>query len=196
MTKLFTSAPSINPMQRSSDSKFAWIISLAFWLMLFTASAMYALVALAPRWIDNMQLVADKQANKRRLLALEQEVEDMNTVLVAVESDPEFKAELARLDFSVKRPGDEDIPVDERYLVDARSRAGDIQAEPILPWHAAFVRPFAESDSLRRLTLFAAAVLTIVAFTFVQESQEAQLRTSLETVRDFIQATKNRYRKT
>ena len=156
---------------------------------------MYGLVALAPRWYVNLELKAERQANKKRLLALEREVSDMQSVLDAVENDPEFKAELASVGFSAKRPEDESILVDERLKLDTRSRSADITAEPVLPWFAVFLEPLAKNTHFRGMTLFAAAVLTIVAFTFVQESQEAELRTSVEVVRSFIHAAKSRYKK-
>jgi len=155
----------------------ALLASIAFWLTLFTAAGLYALVALSPKITECFQQQARWRKNQEKLVRLERKVQYLKQVERALESDPEFAAELARVDLDAAEPGDERIPVERRLTLDAeRSDAAQPSSETSPPWYVAIFHTFSERDALRRWTLVAAAVLVLFAFTFLHEPQSPRFR--------------------
>jgi cell division protein FtsB len=159
-----------NPTTNGPTLK-GWITSVLFWLAVLAAAGMYALVALSPKvlaWHDERERW---RKNQERLVRLERKVEYLKQVANALESDPEFAAELARVELHASRPGDERLPVERRLALTADKQpsrtANGVVARP---WFEPILRDFAEDGTHRRWTLFAAAALVVIAFTFLQES--------------------------
>jgi cell division protein FtsB len=173
------------------------IVSAAFWLCLFAAAGLYAAVALAPKFHTYLELKQQHRAGQMELVKLEQQVHYLQKVVNALETEPAFSAELARIDFDASRPGDERIPVDPSLRLDDRSR----ETEPPLPlpvsrWYEPFLDPLARNTRLRGGLLAIAAVLVIGAFTFLQESQTpAAVRSADGVLRRCLRALADRYRK-
>lgn len=179
-----------------SDSKFGWMVSLAFWLVLFSAVGIYAAVALSPKLLTHLKLQNEHYVNQIRLVRIEQQVENLDRVIVALETDPNFAAELARIDFDAERPGDERIPVDAELSLDGRPANATLDV-PVasLPWYGSLLEVVANSNRFRALLLLTSATLTILAFTFLQESQTRQLQTGATNVRHAFGMLLDRYRK-
>lgn len=179
------------------ELKHAWAISVAFWLCLFCAAGLYASVALAPKFWTYLNLKNEYIANQVRLVSVERQIGYLKRVVVALESEPEFAAELARIDFDAVRPGDEHIPVDPGLTLNAPlSEPPSAVPPPTLPWYGLFVEPLARNPKLRSVILGLSVLLTIGAFTFLHESQARQLRTSLAGFRSGAGWLAQRYRKT
>jgi cell division protein FtsB len=158
----------------SSDASPAgWLASLLFWLAVLAAAGMYALVALSPKVLAWHEERERWHGNQERLVRLERKVLYLKHVAQALESDPEFAAELARVELHASRPGDERLPVEGQLSLAADSGKGESE-QPTPP--SAFrlplstLRDFAEDARLRRWTLLAAAGLVVFAFTFLQVS--------------------------
>ncbi len=178
-----------------SDSKFGWIVSLAFWLVLFCAVGVYASVALSPKLLTYLNLHNEYYVNQVRLVRIEKQVENLGRVVVALETDPNFSAELARIDFDAERPGDERIPVDPELSLDGRLANATLSVPATsLPWYGSLLKVVANNNRFRTTLLFTSAMLTILAFTFLQESQTRQLQAGIHGIHHGFRILFNRYR--
>ena len=134
-----------------SDSKFGWIVSLAFWLVLFGAVGIYASVSLSPKLLTYLELHNEYYVNQVRLVRIEKQVDNLSRVVVALENDPNFAAELARIDFDAERPGDERIPVDAELSLDGRPANASLAVPAAsLPWYGPLLEVLANSHRFRR----------------------------------------------
>ena len=147
------------------DSRFSWIASLIFWLMLLLAAATYGLVALSPKLLTFVRLRHDYQMAQVRLVILENEVTDLQQVVASLEHDPEFVRKLANVDFGAHLPGEDRIPVDASLQLNVHDNAPvfTLPADS-LPWYSVILEEFATHSRLRRTTLFASAVVIVLAF--------------------------------
>ena len=173
----------------------AWLVSLSFWLCLLTAAGMYASVSLAPKFLTYLTLRHQHATNRVELVRLQRQVHYLSKVGEALENEPDFAAELARIDFDAARPGDERIPVDRTLSLDARAEPDQELPAVTLPWYTPLVELLAGHRRLRTVTLVAAALLTLFAFTFLHDSQARQIHTTTETLRSSLRCFARRYRK-
>ncbi|MFQ5735214.1 MAG: septum formation initiator family protein, partial [Planctomycetaceae bacterium] len=136
------------------------VVSAAFWLALFAAAGFYALVALSPKLSTYLEQRSRRRENQLRLVLLERQVLYLKRVERALQSDPEFAAELARKELGASRPGEETFPVGGELALEAGIRGrGFPKASP--PWYAGTVRRFSEHRNLRTWTLIAAAFTAV-----------------------------------
>jgi hypothetical protein len=156
--------------QMTRESLRAWIVSPAFWLCLVLAAVLYATVALAPKLLTHLLLKHEYYAHQVRLVTLERKAQYLGKVVHALEHDPDFAAELARIDFAAARPGDERIPVDPSLSLEARTEPALSTSAAKLPWYTPLVRRLATERRLRTATLAFAALLLVAAFTFLNET--------------------------
>ncbi|HTN00652.1 MAG TPA: septum formation initiator family protein [Planctomycetaceae bacterium] len=151
-------------------------ISLAFWMALVVAALLFATVNLSPRLATLLKLRDEHYANQIRLVALEKQARQLERVVEALEHDPAFAAEMARLEFDALRPGEEVISVDRKLALDARHAATFEAERPATrAWYLPAVELVATSQDLRNSLLLTAAVLVIVSFTWLQESTAVQI---------------------
>ena len=147
------------------DSRLSWLTSLTFWLTLLSVAVAYGLVALSPKLLTFVRLRHDYQTTQLRLVVLEYEVTDLQQVVDALERDPEFVRELANVDFGAHRSGEDRIPVDASLQLDVRDNAPVfVLPADSLPWYSAILEEFATNSRLRGITLFASAVVVVLAF--------------------------------
>lgn len=170
-------------------------VSVLFWSSLFLAGTLYAAVALSPKVLAWKTLQRERYNHQVRLVTLEWQTRYLKRVVQAFETDPEFAAEQARIDFDANRPGEERIAVDPSLSLDSR------QFEPVFPqqnvssqWYLIGFDAIASSRQLQRSMLTAAALITILAFTFFQESQIEGLKKLFRTIRDTWLWATSRYR--
>ena len=173
-------------------------MSLAFWLCLLLAAVVYASVALAPKLLGYVKLNDEYRKNRTELVALEQRVSHLERVKDALENDPEFAAELARIDFDASRPGDERIAVEpllslEAVPTTARPSAAAFDGHPA--WYAPLLGVLAGNRTVRMSFLAIAAVVTLGAFTFLHETDETHGAGSPASNAGPFRRFINRYRK-
>lgn len=159
-----------------------WLVSLLFWLALLVAAVLYGAVALAPKYLAYLESRHAFHGNQIRLIALQQNERYLEKTVAALENDPDFAAELARVDFNATRPGEEKIPVDPHLSLDARAEPELSITNPRLPWYAPLVTLIAENERLRRNLLIAAAAVVLLAFTFLHESEAPRIRSAARVV--------------
>jgi cell division protein FtsB len=172
------------PMNRPSGTAGIWsgLVSLLFWLALLTSAALYAAVALAPKVIAWQTWEQRHRTNQAELVDLETRCNQLEQVIAALHSDPQFAAEVVRLEFDALVPGEEVIPVSRPLAL--QPAAGETAAVP--PIHASgrwrtWLEPLAGDQRLRRSLLGIAAALVVAAFTFLHDGGTAHRtdRTSL-----------------
>jgi len=177
------------------ESEHAWLISLSFWLCLLFAAGLYASASLAPKFLTYLTLRHQCSTNQVRLVTLERQVRYLSKVGDALETEADFAAELARVDFDAARPGDERIPVDRTLNLDARTEPNQALPAVTLPWYTPLVKLLAGGRCVRAATLTAAALLTLFAFTFLHDSQAQQIRAATDTLHSSLRRFVDRYRK-
>src|SRR5262245_43263996 len=156
---------------------------------------MYAAVALSPEPLAWTTLREEHYANQVRLVELEKQVKYLGRVVDALEDDPEFAAQLARVDFDAARPGDERITVDPSLSLDARDESRPRTSVDRTPWYVPFLRQFSDRPELRRALLTIAAVLSIFSFAFLQEGlPEPVFRRAAAAGPGWLERLRKRYR--
>ncbi|MBT5017337.1 hypothetical protein OAF74_01895 [bacterium] len=149
----------------------AFAVSLGFWLTLLTASAMYAILVLAPKLVELSKI----QEHSVQLQALKdqrlQEVEHLHRLANAIENDAEFLARIRSNEFSLKREGTVQITVPSELGFDARvphEPAPRTEANSVL--FADSLRQFSSQTHLRRNWMWVMLGLFFVAFLFMNEA--------------------------
>lgn len=158
------SQPVANRSSETTPAK-VWTVSLAFWMTLLIAALMYGSVALAPRlyaWIDIRHGFIQ---NAHQLKTLETEVDYLERVRDALESDPEFVRRMADASIAEDAGDEELIPVSGELLFGSedqlKERMSEIDATP----GTTLALRLAVDRTLRGVLLVCAGLLVIFAFT-------------------------------
>ena len=173
----------------------SWVVAVLFWITILIAGVLYAAVALSPKLLVYLNLRDEHYQTQVKLVTLERRVGYLKRVMHALEHDPEFAAEQARVELGLNRPGDEQIAVDSslHFTPDADFDPS-VFRESILPWYAPLLEVFAQNQKTRRGLLIAAVCLMMLAFTFLQESQTSQILACARGMKNgWLRAT-SRYR--
>ena len=145
------------------------LASLLFWLCLLIAAALYAVIALSPRLVVWGDLQVESARQQVELVNLERQAQQLARVAAALERDPEFVAELARVELAAAKPGGTQIPLPPALGFDPRApRAVEAAAEPTTPWYLPAARRAAADGRLRWRMLGAASGILLFAFVFLQ----------------------------
>lgn len=146
-------------------------MSLIFWLCLLVAAGLFGLVSLAPKFSVYLHLRSQFDNNQRKLVALEEQAEQLGRVVHAIQNDPDFVAELTRIEFDAIGPDEEVIPVDEELQFDAAKVQTAVPELNVRPeWYEPYVLYLASNGNIRLVLLGAAAVLVIFSFTLLPPS--------------------------
>jgi len=153
----------------------SFLASLAFWLVLFTAAAGYALAALSPGYLRWQTALHEQRNNALELDRLAAEIRQLDGLVAAMQADPELAAalsaarsgtanpDLARLTAAL-RPGP----------VDAIRPAGTTRQLDRTPWET-LLRQAAAAGPFRTRLMWGSATLTLLAFTFLNDAGGAIL---------------------
>jgi cell division protein FtsB len=135
-----------------------WIVSLSFWLCLITAAAIYALVALAPRYLTYLHLHRQFHENQLQLVALERQTRRLEQITTSLRNDPAFARELARMDFRTAKPDEQRIPVDAELSLSIRPSGPELEVPPPpLPWFAPLLQLLVENRGVGDALLYLSA---------------------------------------
>jgi len=121
---------------------------------------LFALLHLAPKIVRVEELTTDYRSEHVRLLKLERQVQRLERVAEALRHDPGFAEQIARIELSAGRQGEEVIAVDPSLRLQPNQERAPIpeaSREPSLTAVAA--TPFARSTPLRITVAFVAAAL-------------------------------------
>lgn len=95
----------------SIDREGNWGASLVSWAGLAVAGMLFATATLTPRLADLQELKNRYAECQQRLVSLDEQSEELARVCEALQSDPQFLSELAKLELSGVRKGTETIAV-------------------------------------------------------------------------------------
>jgi cell division protein FtsB len=152
------------------DSRHGWLTSLAFWLCLFAAAVLYAMVTLSPKLLAYLTRNRDYQANQWQLVSLKKQVDHLEKVIDAQKNDPAFIREQARNDFDVALPDEQRIPVDSHLRLNLGTGSADLVVVPgNLPWFTGLLSGIARSRPVANTLLALAAFLILYSFTLLYE---------------------------
>ncbi len=178
MTSETPSHESANSPESATEKpvKASWVVAILFWGLMLMAGGLYAAVALSPKLAVYLRLKDDHYQTQVKLVTLERRVMYLKKVMHAFEHDPDFAAEQARVELGVERPGEERIALDRslHFTPDADFDPS-VFKKSILPWYMPMIDVLAGDRKIRRGLLIAAALMSLFAFTFLQESQTSQL---------------------
>lgn len=169
-------------------------VSLAFWITLTVAFGMFAVAALAGRLTEMGKLRNRADGLREEMRLLDERCAKLSQIRDALRDDPEFAARWARADFATGRDRDETVLVDAAVTIaDLLKPPFTSRAENHRPWWLRVVSSIESARSLNRGLFLAGLILTIVAFTFLQDSASLQLRWGIEQCRHVRQAILKRY---
>ena len=150
----------------SRESGQGWLTSLAFWLCLFTAAALFGTVTLSPKLLAFLVLDREYRTNQWRLVSQERQVAHLKKVIDAQTNDPAFRREQARSDLDVANSDEQRIPVESHLRLNIETGNTGLSAtNPELPRYAALLEFVARSHRVGNAMLGAAAILVLYAFT-------------------------------
>ena len=148
----------------------SWLVSLAFWGTLLTAAAIYASVALAPKFCVWNRVRLQQQQNAERLAALETEVGYLERVEKALATDPEFRSRASGASSKTDSKS-ELIPVSGNLLFG--NQAAPIETNPQLatiPLYHTLAELLATDRSLRASLLMLTTFLALFAFAILNDA--------------------------
>ena len=196
MSSISVTTDADNPQDVSSPTvqgSASWVVSLLFWLTLLSAAVLFALVALAPKLAEWMKVREQYVQNAGRLVALEGQVEYLERVAAALESDPEFARRLAQASQPERSAHQQMIPVTKDLVFGGSERQHDIERAP-QPLYSGLIIRLASDQAHRRVFLCAAALLIIFGFTFLNDSERGCLRVLGRCVLAVVSFPVRRYR--
>ena len=144
-------------------------VSLCFWFALLTATAVYGSVVLAPKLAVWSEVRSEFDSNVRQLVSLEEDIEYLERVEVALQTDPEFLQRLVGTSGHNATDTEEFIPVSGSLLF-GQSDEEPTTAKPTDSLLSDSVRLVATNTQLRSVMLWFAACLTVFAFAFLNDA--------------------------
>jgi hypothetical protein len=182
----------------STDAGFRPVAALAFWCSLLIAGGLFAVLALAPKLRAYHHLSKDYDGLHRQLVATERRTESLTKVAYALEHDPEFASELARVNFDAPKP-EERIPVGPQLSLAAWDSDQTTDAE-VRPARAVLLDgPLLDTlseDRTVRVPLFAASsLLVLVAFALCGQTAASETGGNEQSGLGIRGWLANRYRK-
>jgi hypothetical protein len=183
----------------STEPGFRPLASLGFWCSLFLAAGLFALLVLAPKLRTYRELAHEHEDLERQLVATERRTETLTKVADALEHDPQFAAELARVNFD-SAGGEERIPVGPQLSLSAWDSnpsvaEGEHRSSPASVLDGPLLDTLADDRSVRAPLMAAGSILVLVAFAFCGSSPiraASESETSRVGIRGWLA---NRYRK-
>jgi hypothetical protein len=177
-----------------------WPVSLLTWGGLVLAGALFASATLAPRWQALQELRSRYAENQHRLVRLDRQAEELERVIEALESDPQFATELVKLEFSASRRGDESIPVrpELQLGVDPMpvSPPPDTRSSTVVHL-ATFASGWLATHKVMRATMLVfAAVVGLVSLLGLTNEQAAAVRRTVAALRTAAGRFRDRYQQT
>lgn len=185
-------AGEVAPDEVATDLNVYWPVSLCFWCTLLLAAGVYGAVAVAPKLAVWNSVRHQYQQNAQELVALEDEVDYLERVETALQTDPEF---LNRLKQPTKatRPGEQSIAISGDLLFGYDGSPVVKPSKPADPPHHGLITALASRRPLRRGLLTLAAGLTIFAFTFLNDAGVGLVAVSGRVVRAAVTMPVRRY---
>lgn len=145
-------------------------VSLCFWFALLTATAVYGSVVLAPKLAVWSDVRSEYDSNIRQLVVLEEDIEYLERVENALQTDAEFVQRLVGTSGPSQTRSEELIPVSGGLLFGQSNEEVSASDDPANSFLSGTIMEVATNTQLRTLMLTFAACLTIFAFAFLNDA--------------------------
>ena len=173
----------------------SWAVSICFWSAILIAAGTYTAVALSPKLAVWNQVRHEYRRNAKQLVSLDSEVDYLERVRSALESDPEFVRQLSGLSGSERQDGSSEfIPVSGTLLF-GNDRTDDSAAESVAvdpPYHT-LITTLARHTRLRTGLLIFSACLTLFAFAFLNDAGSGLVHSAGRVIRATATLPARRY---
>lgn len=192
MDELSDSTPEPTEGQQSAAPPVGLLFGMfTFWAALLLAAAVYAVVALSPGLLQWFQLREQYHQNASQLLQLEQDVSQLERIRDSLEQDPGFREQQSEsgstLDRELQRIGGEQSGFRSAHGTSAEAR------QVFGPGGAELLQAVGRDDGLRRWLLWAAALIVLLAFTFLNPAGGSVLLHVLRSPAKMMQSFSRRY---
>jgi hypothetical protein len=158
----------------SAEVAFRPFAALAFWCSLFLAAGLFAVLALSPKLRTYRDLSHEYDGLERQLVSTERRTDCLAKVADALEHDPEFAAELARVNFDAPG-GDDRIPVGPHLRLAAwdsePTLAASHRSSSVALLDGPLLNTLSDDRGVRIPLMAAASLLVLVSFVFFGESR-------------------------
>lgn len=148
----------------------SWVVSLLFWCSLLISAVMYGSVSLSPKLAEWIRTRQQYSQNALRLAELEDDIDYLERVSAALQSDPEFSRRLAQAAGPAQLPGHEFVPVTDDLALGAQPAADRTEAHEADPAFSDAVFYLASHQKHRQWLLISSGLLTLFGFTFLNDS--------------------------
>jgi hypothetical protein len=182
------------------EAPFRPLAALAFWGSLFAAAGLFAVLALAPKLRMYRELSRDYDRLEHQLIATERRTESLAKVADALEHDPQFAAELARVDFDSPRK-EERIAVGPQLSLsvwdsEPASAAAGARPSPAALLDGHLLTTLSDDRTVRLPLMAASSLLVLAAFVLCNERTAKRDDPECEPPRGGLRHwLANRYRK-
>jgi hypothetical protein len=155
------------------EAPFRPLAALAFWASLFAAAGLFAVLALAPKLRMYRELSRDYDRLEHQLVATERRTESLAKVADALEHDPQFAAELARVDFDSPSK-EERIAVGPQLSLsvwdsEPASAAPDARPSAFALLDGPLLNALSDDRTVRQPLMAASSLLVLAAFVLCNE---------------------------
>lgn len=161
-------SPPRSPIKPDSDSESIWSLA-AFWLVAFASAGLFAIVAIAPKW-DTKQSFRKRVTQRAMECAhLRESNHHLRSILDAFRHDPDYTAEMARIEFIRSEVAERRIPAPIQHrntLETYKPNLGTTSA-----W-TTVMTIFARDSLVREASLFTAAIFAVVSLTFFNTGRD------------------------
>lgn len=148
------------------------LVSVAFWMCLFSSAALFASVSLAPRLVEWHELQLSTLDRQQQLVELEMHIQHLGHVAHALEHDPHFRAEVTRREIGGESDASS-IPLDKSLTVDLTApRVSGPNVPLVVPWYIPILRTLSVPSDWRRRVLWISAGLCLFAFVGLREREQ------------------------
>ena len=139
------------------------LISIAFWMCLFTSAALLASVSLAPRIVEWHSASLTTLNRQQQMVRLERQIQQLEKLTHALEFDSHLRREL----------DEGQVSLDE--LVSLNVEAPNVPLT--VPWFIPVLKAIAVAGDWRRRILWLSAGLCVFAFVVLRDTEIREVRT-------------------
>lgn len=163
-------SPAEDITMESANEPPSLVVSLCFWFTLLFAVLLYSIVALAPKLAVWAKANREHAHNRAQLVELEDQVEYLERVDQALETDPEFVENIAGVQSGHSEREGSAIPVSGSLMFGHDDSAFHTSEPAAAPFWERWAFVAASHRSLRTFLLISSACLTLFAFTFLNDA--------------------------
>lgn len=149
--------------------------SVAFWLCLFLAAALFGAVVLVPKILVAERLAQRHREIESRIDWMQRRNAYLDQVVDAFQNDPEFAAEVARFDLGARSPDEHRVEAEARLAFRLAPPAPPAAVPASMPWWITLLEPFARDEMVRDAALLTAAGLLIAGFAFFPVRHDVEM---------------------